>query len=77
MRPLRRYRQRYVRQQVPEGDTALRELVIDSQGNSPCRARARAFTLLEQRLVQEDLPRTGWRLISQVQLVLVRKTPCP
>lgn len=72
MRPLRRYRHRYVRQQVPEGDTALRELVIEANGHTPCRARARAFTELERWLVQQSLPRTGWRLLSQTQLVVMR-----
>lgn len=72
MRPLRWYLCRYIRQHVPEGDTKLRELQIQSVGHTPCRARAQAFNLLEQRIRREGLPRLGWKLVSQTPVTVRR-----
>lgn len=72
MRPLRWYVCRYIRQNVPAGDTALRELQIQSAGRTPCKARANAFQQLEQRIRRDNLPRLGWKLISQTQAMVRR-----
>lgn len=56
-RPIRVYRHIFAR----EGQS----LQFVRTGQSPCKAKASAYVALEEELKSKDLPRTGWRLLSQ------------
>lgn len=61
-RPLRLYSQTFA-------SGATHHLTIGTTGGTPCRAKAAAFLALEQTLVaRPELPRTGWRLVTQVDV---------
>jgi hypothetical protein len=59
-RPIRLYKHTFERDTV--------KLVFVRSGATPCRAKAAAFLALEQKLQQDQLPRTGWQLTAQVDV---------
>ena len=70
MRPVRTYLHRFVREHTTLQEHTgpgrpVSELQIRGTGCTPCRARGHAYRELEQRLVRDNLPRLGWRLLAQ------------
>jgi hypothetical protein len=71
MRPFRTYLHRFVREHstlqehASPGVRPVSELRIRGTGVTPCRARGHAYRELEQQLVRDNLPRQGWRLLTQ------------
>lgn len=57
-RPIRLYQHTFTREGSPKLD-------IVRSGCTPCQARAAAFLALERKLVEDHLPRGGWRLTTQ------------
>jgi hypothetical protein len=64
-RPVRVYLFTFIREASVRAGVSPSELRVTAPGVTPCRARGRAFTLLEHKLVMEVLPRDGWRLLKQ------------
>ena len=65
-RPIRLYKHVFVRGSLMQDHPEKLEFV--RSGNTPCRAKAAAFVALEEKLKQDQRPRTGWWLAAQVDV---------